>query len=634
MLWRCRDQADSTLLSRRCSGTACSATIKYRVKTRMRREGTTEPSFPWPMQRLIDTLQRIDGRGYGAYKDLRGRYLIHDWTLCIDHVQGDPFAAPSRLRLCLPLTTAGFPAACLTPAIRRTALCDFLTRTFHHAMRHSLHQSSSGSGMIRIDVPGQEVLPRSSVAITDTHLQARFTVSLPARGRTVLGHQARALLCETLPAIAERSLRYRALPGAEVERHQNVVEDQDVLRHMLQDHKLVAFVADGALLPRRAGNDDRPLQSSPVVHWQAPDSLALELDLPHAGRIRGTGIPAGVTLIVGGGYHGKSTLLKALLRGVYNHIPGDGRELVVADAAAVAIRAEEGRGVEKVTITPFIADLPYGQSTTQFSSPDASGSTSQAASIIEALEVGARVLLIDEDTSATNFMIRDRRMQELIAKTQEPITPFIDRVRQLYAQHGVSSILVISGVGDYLEVADTVLHMDAFRPHDVTAKAHAIASSWPAQARRQYEGDPHWESPQPRPVWRQSLSPQRGRRDKVRARGVRAIQYGTEEIDISHVEQIVDASQTRYIADCLQHAFHHLADNRRTIRHLVELIEVVVQQQGLEALQPYVAGDRAWARPFEVAAALNRLRTLRIAPSTPGEHTEPGERLHPAAGEA
>jgi predicted ABC-class ATPase len=566
------------------------------------------------MQRLRSTLQHIDGRGYGAYKELRGTYQLRDWTLIIDHVQGDPFAAPSRLRLRLPLEVAGFPASCLTPTARRIALGDFLTRAFHSAIRqhHSRQYGGGPRDAIRIDVPGQEVLPRSSMVFTDTHLEARFTVNLPARGRTILGRQATTLLCETLLTIADQSLRYDALQSAALEHHVNIVEDQQVLRRQLQERNLVAFVADGALLPRRAGNDDRPLDTPPLVHWQSPPSLAVDVDLPHAGRVRGTGIPRGVTLVIGGGYHGKSTLLKALIRGVYDHVPGDGRELVATDAGAVAIRAEDGRRVEKVTITPFIADLPYGRSTRQFCSDDASGSTSQAANIIEALEVGARLLLIDEDTSATNFMVRDRRMQELIAKTQEPITPFIDRVRQLYDRFTISSILVIGGVGDYLDIADVVIHMDAFRPYDVTERARTIATAWPECARRRYEGDASWAPPQPRPVRRQSLSPQRGQRDKVRAHGVRAIQYGPEEIDISHVEQIVDASQTRYIADCLQYAYHHLADDRCTVRELVECTEALVQQQSLDTLQPYLAGDRAWARPFEVAAALNRLRTLGV----------------------
>ncbi|MGQ4809183.1 hypothetical protein NKDENANG_02594 [Candidatus Entotheonellaceae bacterium PAL068K] len=566
------------------------------------------------MQRLKSILQRIDGCGYGAYKQLRGDYQLGDWTLAIDHVQADPFAAPSRLCLCLPLAVAGFPSSCLTPTARRVALGDFLTRAFHRAIRqHHSRQRGGDLGLAaRIDVPGQEVLPRSSIAFTNTHIEARFTVNLPARGRTVLGRQALTWLCDALPAIADQSLRYRALCSREMAHHLDVVEDQHVLRRYLQKHNLVAFVADGARLPRRAGNDDRPLDIPPLVHWQSPPSLRLDVDLPHAGHQRGSGIPPGVTLIVGGGYHGKSTLLKALIRGVYDHIPGDGRELVVTHAAAVAIHAEDGRRVEKVTITPFIADLPYGRSTLQFCSDNASGATSQAANIVEALEMGAQVLLMDEDTSATNFMVRDRRMQELITKAQEPITPFIDRVRQLYDQFGVSSILVIGGVGDYLDVADTVILMDAFRPHDVTARARAIAAAWPERARRHPEGAPHWQPPQPRPVWRDSLSPRRGQRNRVRARGVRAIQYGSEEIDLAQVDQIVDASQTRYIADCLQYVYHHLADDQRTVRQLAEHVESLMQYQGLDVLQPHRDGDRAWARPFEVAAALNRLRTLRV----------------------
>jgi predicted ABC-class ATPase len=566
------------------------------------------------MQQLQRLLQRLDGRGYGAYKNLRGQYQIREWTLIIDHVQADPYAPPSRLRLQVPLGVAGFPEAYLTSAVRRTALGDYLTRAFHRALRQQVgrqHGSAPGDA-IHIDVPGQEVLPRSSMAITDTHIEARCTVALPARGRTILGHQAMTLLCQSLPTIAEQSMLWRALPGAEIERHLKVVEDQQALRQQLQGHNLVAFVADGALLPRRTGNDDRPLDIPPLVHWQSPPGLAIDVGLPHAGRLRGTGIRRGVTLIVGGGYHGKSTLLKALIRGIYDHIPGDGRELVVTDAHAVAIRAEDGRRVEKVTITPFITELPYGRSTSQFCTDDASGSTSQAANIVEALEIGAQVLLIDEDTSATNFMVRDRRMQELIAKAQEPITPFIDRVRQLYEQFGVSSILVIGGIGDYLDVADTVLHMDAFHPHDVTERARAIATAWPEQARRQPESDTPWQPPRPRPVLRQSLSPHHGQHQKVRARGVRAIQYGREEIDISSVEQIVASSQARYIADCLQYAYQQIANDRLTVPELVHRLEALVQQHGLEVVQPYRSGAHAWARPFEVAAALNRLRTLQI----------------------
>ena len=100
------------------------------------------------------------------------------------------------------------------------------------------------------------------------------------------------------------------------------------------------------------------------------------------------GIRKGITLIVGGGYHGKSTLLKALEAGVYNHIAGDGREFVITDDTAFKLRAEDGRSITGVDISPFIKNLPNKKDTVHFSTEDASGSTSQAANLMEALESG------------------------------------------------------------------------------------------------------------------------------------------------------------------------------------------------------------------------------------------------------
>ena len=181
------------------------------------------------------------------------------------------------------------------------------------------------------------------------------------------------------------------------------------------------------LLPRRSGVDDRPLEGGGVVPFRSPESLRVVLQAPNAGSVPGMGVPVGVTLVVGGGFHGKSTLLRALEAGVYNHRPGDGRERVVSDPDTVKVRAEDGRAVAGVDISAFIDGLPLGQDTHHFTTPNASGSTSQAATIVEALESGAHALLVDEDTSATNFMLRDRRMQSLVPKDAEPITPFQPR---------------------------------------------------------------------------------------------------------------------------------------------------------------------------------------------------------------
>lgn len=569
------------------------------------------------MQDLEDlqrTLQDLDGSGYGAYKRLKGPWSFPDFTLHVDWVQGDPFAAPSRVRVRVPMDVADFPAWSRRNRIRRVALGDFLSRAFDRALhgRSPDRQGSGRSGVVTIDAPAQEVLPRTSALVTDEHVEARFRVGLPARGRRILGRAAAVLLGADVPAVVGAALRFETLDDDAIRAHVEAVEDQDALRDALADRRLIAFVADGALLPRRSGIDARPMEGR-VVPFEAPASLAVEVDLPNRGRVRGMGVPEGVTLIVGGGYHGKSTLLEALELGIYDHIPGDGRELVASRRDAVKIRAEDGRRVERVDISPFIRNLPFAADTTAFSSEDASGSTSQAAAIVEALEVGARVLLMDEDTSATNFMIRDHRMQRLVAKEKEPITPFIDRVRTLHEEHGVSSVIVVGGAGDYFDVADTVIMMDSYRPRDVTEDARAIAAEFRELREREGAGDPFppVRSRLPDP---DSLDPSRGRRDvRLRVRGRTTIEFGTWTIDLSAVEQLVESSQTHAIAESLLHLKKELLDGRRTLADAVAELERRLTDDGLDLLGRDVDGELAFVRRFEVAAALNRLRSLRIA---------------------
>jgi len=562
---------------------------------------------------LRERLLRIDGRGYPAYKEIRDEYAFAECTLLIDHVQGDPFAAPSRLRVRMPMAVAGFPPETRAPRIRAVALRDFLAGEFSHACRTvSERQGSGKSGLIDMDEPGQEILERSAIVVTDNFVEARFTAGLPARGRRVLGRQAAVLLCEKLPELAARTLRYANLDASELAAHLDAAEDAEHLRGLLAERGLVAFVADGACLPRRSGVDDRPLDGPGVVPFKSPDSLRVELELPHAGKITGMGIPKGVTLIVGGGYHGKSTLLQALERGVYDHVPGDGRERVVTDPSAVKIRAEDGRSVAGVDIRPFINNLPGGGSPDSFCTPNASGSTSQAANIVEALEVGTTLLLLDEDTCATNLMIRDARMQQLVEKSGEPITPFLDRVRQLAVEKNVSSILVIGGSGDYFDVADTVIRMDSFVPRDVTAEAKAIAAACPSA--RRAETEPHWPAttlrrcPEPR-----SLDPRKGRRDvSIKARALRAVHYGTEEIDLTQVAQLVDEGQLRAIGKGIELARRAHMKNDADMAAVVEAVMNDVAEHGLDALDDRPIGDYVAFRPYELAAAINRLRSLQV----------------------
>lgn len=569
---------------------------------------------------LRERLRRMGGRGYPAYKDLRGGYRFNRCDLFIDHVQGDPFAAPSRLRARVDLRASGLTAVGLGNRSRRVALRDFLARGFAAACADARDRLGSGkSGLVEMARPGQEILERSSIVLGGGFVEARFVAGLPASGRRILAREAEELLTKTIPAIVDRSLFLSALNKAEIERHLDTNEDADTLREALSARGIIAFVADGAILPRLSGIDPRPLGPE-AVPFSSPDSLRVSINLPHAGRVSGMGLPGGVTVIAGGGFHGKSTLLAALEHGVYNHIPGDGRELTVTDGTALKIRAEEGRAVRGTDLRPFIGDLPGGITTRSFSTENASGSTSQAANIIEGMEAGARVLLLDEDTCATNLMIRDARMQALVRGHAEPITPFIERARHLADNLGVSSVLVSGGCGDYLEIADRVLRMDAYRCADATAEARAIVRELPT-GRGSGTAPPWPDDSPPRRVDARSLDPSKGRRRaRVRARGTRSIEFGREDIDLSAVSQIVDTGQARALGEALLIA-REFAEDARTgddnrLAKLIHDVNALIAREGLSVLDDrYPRGDWVAFRPIELAAALNRLRSLRFPPA-------------------
>ena len=561
---------------------------------------------------LKKIIARINGRGYKAYKEIQGDYDFGDFILYIDHVQGDPYAAPSRVRLRVDMKRAGFPAELFKTPVRTTALEDFLAREVAAVIRKlpRVH-GTGGSGEIYIDKGGQEILKRTAVKVCHDYVEARLSIGLPAFGRRINGSGAETLLFSNLPQIAEKALLYQNIDAESARKWVELAEDQEYLREELKKRRLVAFVADGSILPRESGISDRPMRGDKVVPFKSPESLKVSFELPNAGVVEGMGIPEGVTLIVGGGYHGKTTLLSALQRGVYNHIPGDGREFVVTVKDAVKIRAEDGRRVEKVDISPFIANLPDGQDTRKFSTENASGSTSQAANIMEAVEIGTSLLLLDEDTCATNFMIRDARMQKLVVKEKEPITPFIDRVRQLYEELGISTVLVMGGSGDYFDVADCVIKMQDYRPYDVTEEARRIADEIKTDRRIERTDGPIAVTP--RVILKEGLE-LRGKK-KIKSRDVDTIQYGGEFIELDYVEQLVDRSQTSAVGEIIRYAVEKYVDGRRTLKQIVEMVFADIEKYGLDIISPFYGkhpGNLAMPRPQEVAAGLNRYRGLKV----------------------
>ena len=562
---------------------------------------------------LVDFLKGIDGQGYKAYKGLRGTWAFPDFALHVDHVQGDPFARPSRVRVILPQEAAALEDDVLSSRSRRLGVASLLARRFHEAAQGTMVRRGSGkSGIIEIETPGQEVLAQTAVIVGDDGtVEARFRIGLPAQGRQARGHEAIALLTTDVPAVVSQSLRAGSVGHQDILQHALTNEDADALRAELDARHWVAFVADGAKLARKSGVDDRPLLGDTTVPFSTPAGLTEEVELPNAGTIRGMPIPRGVTLIVGGGYHGKSTLLRAIERGVYNHCYGDGRESVVTDHSAVKVRAEDGRSVAGVDISTFIGTLPQGQDTHSFSTLNASGSTSQAAGIVEALEAGASTLLIDEDTAATNFMIRDRRMQALVPKEGEPITPLVDRVRSLWETRGVSCVIVLGGSGDYLDVADTVVAMRDFRPSDVTADARRVASELPTGREK--------EAPGPIEAFRTrrpnltSVDPGTAKREaEIKVFSGPSLVFGNETIALSAVTQLVSRAQTLAVGRGLLMARDRFMDGRRSVSEILTLVTQVIEEEGLDELDDRRVGDLAQFRPMELAAALNRLRTLEV----------------------
>lgn len=569
---------------------------------------------------LREALRRIDRKSYPAYKTLAGSYQFAGFCLFIDHVQGDPFAAPSSLHVEVSQKAAGFPVEYYQESCSRIALSDFLTRQLAAQFEaYNFKAKGSGkSGLLSITRCGQEVLQRSACEISDANITARFHVGFPAFGRTINAGELERILFDFLPRCVENSLFYRKLNGKKLEAAIFLAEDQDALRKILKEEKLAAFVANGSILPRKSGVSDMPLQDS--IAFCAPVTMERTFFLPHKGEITGMAIPQGITLIVGGGYHGKSTLLEALQNGVYNHIAGDGREYVITEDTAVKLRAEDGRSIRNVDISLFINDLPNKKDTSSFSTLDASGSTSQAAGVIEQMEAGSRLFLIDEDTSATNFMVRDSFMQQVISREKEPITPFLSRARDIYEKGEISTILVAGSSGDFFYIADHIIQMDCYRPVDITDYVKELCEArtapetkapgfcLPSYQRTFPPYTPGRHSGRDRGRERQG---NQGRHEhmKIKAFGRDSFSLNKENVDLRYVEQIVDGEQTAALAYLLRYGLEEIADGRHTFQQTVQLLFDILEKKGWEPFcGSYVPCGLAKPRKQEVFACLNRFR--------------------------
>lgn len=559
---------------------------------------------------LRNLLMRIDHRGYPAYKDTKGKYQFDQYILSIDHVQGDPFASPSKVSLLVPGKIAGFGKECYETKERRIAFQDYLLRRMSLKVKDfSFKAKGSGkSGLIGISHPGQEILERSACTVNPANgdVEVRMEIGFPANGRTINAGELIKILFDFLPLCVRQTLLSASCPKASLEKVLFLADDQKAIREALKEKELVAFVANGAVLPRKSGVSSLPMKEA--VPFESPASMEVTLALPHKGSLSGMGIKKGVTLIVGGGYHGKSTLLEALMSGVYNHIAGDGREYVITDDTAMKLRAEDGRSIQKADISMFIRNLPNGRDTTAFYTEDASGSTSQAANTIEAMEAGTKLFLIDEDTSATNFMIRDDLMQRVVSRDAEPIIPFIDRIRELYDSYGISTILVAGSCGSYFHKSDRIVQMKKYAPVEITAFAKKEAENYPYLA-----GEvPAASAPDFRRIVKRDDAFARENRIKMRTDGTDGFSINKTEVDLRYVEQLVDSEQLTTLSYMLKSMKLHDFDGKKTLQDAVAGIYKRIETKGFSVFAggDYLPGNLAMPRPQELYAAINRCREL------------------------
>lgn len=560
---------------------------------------------------LKNLINSIDGRGYKAYKTLEGNYDFDDYILFIDHVQGDPFASPSRIRVSMNKNINKIPYELFNEYHKKIAVQDFVARVFNQCINKFGERvmGSGKSGIISISKCPQEILDRTAVIIDKEKIEVRFEIGFPARGRTVLGKELYKIIYDFLPNIVENSLKYERLNKEKLTKRVELVCDQQFIRKELKRLNLVAFVGNGSILPRESGISTKPLKSA--KSFISPKELEVEINLPNKGLIKGMGIKKGISLIVGGGYHGKSTLLNALELGVYNHIEGDGREYVITDNSAMKVRAEDGRSIVKDDISLFINNLPNGKNTTKFISENASGSTSQAANIVEAIESDSKLLLIDEDTSATNFMIRDDIMQKLVSNEEEPITPFIELVKGIYEQKQISTIIVVGSSGDYFDIADSVIQMDCYEPKDVTLRANELAKG--LILKRIENNDLSIKIDFDRKILKGII--QNGPKGvKIKTLGTDGISINKEDINLRAVEQIVDKEQVTSIGYIMKCAEDNAIDNNSTLKEVTDKILNRIKEKGLISINNSKGGacNLAMPRRQEIMAAFNRYRKLKI----------------------
>lgn len=569
------------------------------------------------MKALYQKIRSLQGKNYGLYKSLADRtWDFGDFVLEFLHVQGDPYAPASRVMIKSSLQMLGFPSEWGGAYERRLALSDFLYRRLSALVREKYPDRDAA---VVFDTAGPEMLVRNALWVDNGELRACLQVRLPGDGRKIQAEAAAEILTMVLPDLVSAALYNsgESKPdGVEPElvEHYRVLAERKEILSQLEARNLCAFVPDGAVLPRASGLSELPMEGA--VPFTAPAEMAVTL-VANGREIRGMGIPKGITVISGGAFHGKSTLLQALTKAVYPHIPGDGREGIVISESAVRVGVEDGRSVRGTDLSQFVRDLPGGISTKNFTTACASGSTSEAANLMEAMEAGSDVFLIDEDSSAVNFLIRDVRVRKLLGDDREPLIPLTDRIREIKNR---SFILVAGACGDFLDLADNIIVMASYKAECVRVNgfvevAAKIVPNLPAFVEPQCRDFAEYVKP-----LLPSLRPASAveRQVKVKISGDTLLQIGFLVSDTSKAGALVDKQQRFGAGFMLLNLCQNAASNNdsangesqkfATIMERINALCEKIKNVGFRNLPQGLSREMSLPRAIDIACVLYRLR--------------------------
>ena len=562
-------------------------------------------------EELYGKIEQVNLKGHGDLQQLLGDYDFSRYVLKILRIEEPVETQLSMLIVRVPQLIAGFPQDLIQTPVGRTALEDLIARKVADEIEKTASYDTAGISRRRLYFtrPGQKILPRSSLVVTEEYVEARIYFRPPMQDDKIMGSDLKELFFGMLPRIANSALIYCNLHEGEAERCVNSMSDADHIRRLLPTRGWVSFVAEQSHLCRVNHGDTPDMHRTQTL--RVDDALAKSLDLPKAGAVRGFGVPSGLTVILGDAYSGRVELMRAMSAGIYNHVRGDGREQVITVPDAVYLKAEAGRSVRRVDLSAFLRDAG-DENSPVFSSPNADVFASEAAATVEALEAGARALLFDESDSSPEFLARDPRLAGLTPPAEQRITPLSAIARRMVDQLGVS--VVVAGtvtVTDFIPVADTVLRIANFKVYDVTKEAKKLVTAVPAPSAPINVASMVERS---RSIVPSSIDPSAGRSDfLIEADDIHSLRFGREKIDLSSVEQLADVDQTRTIGRILYYAKTRYMEEVRPIREILDAIDHDLSSEGLETLTRTLQGDLARPRRYEIAAALNRLPSLRIA---------------------